>query len=366
MPSIQTTQPALNHPQRVDPRRRAYLDRLRDAIIRHSHAWDEHDQRVQTATRRLSEAEAIHADQRSRGAMRHVMLLVALVCVTLLETLFTGPILEHHAQRLFHSKDIARWFSFLGPLGLALLDLWVALNISRRELHRIPGERGLTAWHLMRWGLLLFVAGISASTQLEAHAGEPLTGVLWLQIAPMIVLPMLLHVPLLYAGGAIDEALAYGEGAGRCWSRTADRDTGAGNRGRAAQLARDSFNRYRGELDQWSIDYPQHPIAAGPFDAVSKRVLRQIYGAPVIQDADNSPATDPASELASASAAPDPGPQPQSAQPTQPTKPAPSPVADARAEADYYRRLAQGLVQAREGEVRPEPVPQFRALQKEN
>jgi hypothetical protein len=395
--------------QNVDQQRhlgglRLRASRLLRETHRHAHQADRYARDQQEASTEVERIEETHPEFTDLGIGWSVLywtLVAVLPIVYLIDLmLFYQTAVAISRYAFTHRTWMVGLACYLIPFLLIGVELYVASQMyaaRHRESTADNLRRSQREWLTLAVVLMIVMPALVISTHpalASWNSTDYQSRLLTWQLVGFVALVVVTHFAVLFGGDTAHNAKAYATFSGyRFWLRRKVQGNEAEYE-RGAQNAVETFRDYWETLNEHNHLNREAPIAAGPFDSVTRELINQRYGYEVIEAprAANAGNAAPAGNTGAAGAGNNGGAPPAPAAapgPTQPPAPAvpppggaghpptPGPVAspdEAVAQAasttpheaaatpagngygggmeEYYRTLIYGQVRDAESEVR--------------
>ena len=342
--------PAAALPRQIpEPDVRQRVRDLLDNTVRHCH----HATRAVTALAEAGARQAAAAGERitlpAHAGLHALLAVLVLAAAGAFEMMISGSVLEYFAGRQLHlsasAKESVRW---LAPWLVLALEVALSIRITHERRERLPGAERPTP--SMRWAVLMVAGllGMTLTTRIARWPEDPRgqeAARFWVETATLLLLTGVAHAIVLSSGHMFETAWNFAGWRMRVGSAASAAQRERADLGSAQQAARASFELYYHERDEYNRRHAAHAIPPGPFDAVTCRVLNEIYGREMVSmGVTGEPATGVTPAPAGSPATPEPA--------ARPVIPIPAPAPDS-AEDGYLRHALDAMVRNRDGELSP-------------
>jgi hypothetical protein len=270
---------------RQEQGRRDLLARLR-AVLRYAHGARHAEESGRGSSQALRDHEETHPDfvrLHFRSVAVFLFLLVVLVAVWWVDFLLFSSTAEYFAGRVFHSwLWLVPIVCFFSPAILLLIEIGIGLQ---RDLARDEGGFGSNV-RVLGWTaigvLLAFVvplAAVAATLAAQPSVSDSdATAALRMQTAALAILAFAGHLLVLFGGRYAHESKAFAafklsQLSLRAKVRLCER------RARVmAEAAISAFKDYYHQREIHNAEFPEAPVEAGPFDALTRDFINERFG----------------------------------------------------------------------------------------
>jgi len=285
----------LDQQQQLSGLRRQIGNLLRDTQ-RQAHVSQSFSTKQKEAVLDLEQLEQSHPEFTDLTIERMVLygvLFVALPIIYLIDLMLffqTALVLSDYA--FTYRSWMVTVFCYLIPALVLGIELGVASQMyAARQPQSGAGTNNLSygKWFVLGLMLLIVMPTLVISTHpaLEFWGqGDHLSKLLTWQLVGFVALVIVTHCFVIFGGDLAHNAKAYALFSGR---RLALRQTIRRCEARhqqAAQTAVESFGTYLRMLDEYRRLDSNVPMAAGPFDSVTRNLINQLHGYEVIKVSD--------------------------------------------------------------------------------
>lgn len=268
-----------------------HLKHQREYIIEVAYKFWQVSQEYQAAADRLRDWETRHPEiafPSIKQLAKYLFSILVLPGVYLFDYIvFHGPA-EYLALLVF---DPGSWTIkaavILIPLAFLLLEITISNQRCTAEEEAVEYQVGTPRKSIWFWLAILTVLVMPllfVATFVAAHAALLATNSAFiLLLVGLTILCFVLHASVLFGGRSAQEAKEHFIGRSK---QRQMRSQLRSLKAKVAQLSRtliNAFSAYQHSLNSFNQTYPEHSIAPGPFDAVTRELINQLFGYDIIQ-----------------------------------------------------------------------------------
>ncbi|HLO47542.1 MAG TPA: hypothetical protein VK203_21835 [Nostocaceae cyanobacterium] len=276
---------------RIRLRKLEHLKRQREYIIELASKYWQVGQEYQATADTLKNWEIQHPEIAfpSIGHMtKHIFLILVLPGVYLFDYIVFHGAAEYLALLVFAPGSwTIKAAVILIPLAFLLLEITISNQRCTAEEEAVEYQVGTPRKSIWFWLAILTVLVMPilfVATFVAAHAALLATNSAFiLLLVGLTILCFILHASVLFGGRSAQEAKEHF--IGRSKYRQLQRQLRS-LKAKVAQLSRtliNAFSAYQHSLNSFNQTYPEHRIALGPFDAVTRELINQLFGYDIIQ-----------------------------------------------------------------------------------
>jgi hypothetical protein len=260
------------------------LERMLLKIHTHAHSavrYRQKESEVSLALNQLEDAHPEFAKASTHQVTKFWLLIAGLPAVYLGDLLLSSPTSEWFARRfLGGSPEVVILARFIIPLAILLAEIFISIQRYHAKEDAEEDSHAYRLWNACALLLFFVMPALTAAAQIASRpivANDTVNQSFWVRTAAIVALAFVFHGIVLFSGRLLHEAKAY-----FVFSIKRSRFR------RTIQHCGDEFERealamtrtlitYLRQVREHTHCYPQSGIGPGPFDAVTRDLLRERF-----------------------------------------------------------------------------------------